>query len=259
VDEPDDRNLTDVGDGFLTGKRFLIHDRDPRFTLAFRETLATADVQVARLPPPVAESQCLRGALCANHLGIMSGSDNSGRGTVPPTSAVWVRGALSSRTQPSGLGKQIDSSSCGAAERRRRYCVSRAARRLVEVLSPTRRVRAAAALCENVCSGPAFHKRLQRRRRCGLGPDVFGRALRQTDLPHRLLTGHRGWKPGARSRSTRTVHIDSRRHLPGADHRSINWTVRRRIEWPICPALIVTDPADAGAARQRRAPRRTRR
>jgi transposase InsO family protein len=48
---PMSRNLTDVGDGFLTGKRFLIHDRDPRFTLAFRETLATADVQVARLPP----------------------------------------------------------------------------------------------------------------------------------------------------------------------------------------------------------------
>jgi transposase InsO family protein len=45
------RNLTAVGDGFLTGKRFLIHDRDPRFTLAFRETLATADVEVVRLPP----------------------------------------------------------------------------------------------------------------------------------------------------------------------------------------------------------------
>jgi putative transposase len=45
------RNLTDVGDGFLTGKRFLIHDRDPRFTLAFCETLAAADVQDIRLPP----------------------------------------------------------------------------------------------------------------------------------------------------------------------------------------------------------------
>jgi hypothetical protein len=31
------RNLTDAADGFLTGKRFLIHDRDPRFTLAFRD------------------------------------------------------------------------------------------------------------------------------------------------------------------------------------------------------------------------------
>jgi transposase InsO family protein len=29
----------------------LIHDRDPRFTLAFRETLAAADVRVVRLPP----------------------------------------------------------------------------------------------------------------------------------------------------------------------------------------------------------------
>jgi putative transposase len=34
------RNVTDVSDGFLTGKRYLIHDRDPLFTSAFRETLA---------------------------------------------------------------------------------------------------------------------------------------------------------------------------------------------------------------------------
>jgi putative transposase len=45
------RNLTDASDGFLTGKRFLIHDRDPLFTLAFRETLAAAGIQVVRLPP----------------------------------------------------------------------------------------------------------------------------------------------------------------------------------------------------------------
>jgi transposase InsO family protein len=45
------RNLTDVGDGFLTGKRFLIHDRDPLFTVAFCETLAAADIQAVRLPP----------------------------------------------------------------------------------------------------------------------------------------------------------------------------------------------------------------
>jgi transposase InsO family protein len=45
------RNLTDPSDGFLTGKRFLIHDRDPLFTLAFRETLAAVGVEVVRLPP----------------------------------------------------------------------------------------------------------------------------------------------------------------------------------------------------------------
>ena len=29
----------------------MIHDQDPLFTLAFRDTLAAADVQVVRLPP----------------------------------------------------------------------------------------------------------------------------------------------------------------------------------------------------------------
>ena len=45
------RNVTDVSDGFLTGKRFLIHDRDPLVTGAFRETLASAGVEVVRPPP----------------------------------------------------------------------------------------------------------------------------------------------------------------------------------------------------------------
>ena len=45
------RNLTDTVDGFLDGKRFLIHDRDPLFTTEFQETLAAAGVSVARLPP----------------------------------------------------------------------------------------------------------------------------------------------------------------------------------------------------------------
>jgi transposase InsO family protein len=45
------RNVTDASDGFLMGKRFLIHDRDPRFTLAFRETLTAAGVHVVRVPP----------------------------------------------------------------------------------------------------------------------------------------------------------------------------------------------------------------
>jgi hypothetical protein len=45
------RNVTDVSDGFLTGKRFPIHDRDPLFTVAFRETLASTGVKVVQLPP----------------------------------------------------------------------------------------------------------------------------------------------------------------------------------------------------------------
>jgi len=45
------RNLTDASDGFLVGKRYLIHDRDPLFTAEFRETLASAGVEVVRLLP----------------------------------------------------------------------------------------------------------------------------------------------------------------------------------------------------------------
>lgn len=45
------RNLADAAEGFLVGKRYLIHDRDPLFTAEFLETLATAGVQPVRLPP----------------------------------------------------------------------------------------------------------------------------------------------------------------------------------------------------------------
>ena len=44
------RNLTDAEDGFLVGKKFLIHDRDPLFTAEFRQTLAAAGVESVRLP-----------------------------------------------------------------------------------------------------------------------------------------------------------------------------------------------------------------
>jgi transposase InsO family protein len=45
------RNLCDAGDGFLTGKRYLIHDRDPLFTAEFLGTLAASGVKSVKLPP----------------------------------------------------------------------------------------------------------------------------------------------------------------------------------------------------------------
>jgi transposase InsO family protein len=45
------RQLTDPVDGCLQGKRFLLHDRDPRFSVAFGDTLAAAGVETVRLPP----------------------------------------------------------------------------------------------------------------------------------------------------------------------------------------------------------------
>ena len=44
------RNLTDAVDGFLNGKRYLIHDRDPLFTDEFREILRAAGVTCLKLP-----------------------------------------------------------------------------------------------------------------------------------------------------------------------------------------------------------------
>jgi transposase InsO family protein len=45
------RNLTDSEDGILTGKRYLIHDRDPLFTAEFLNMMADAGVESVKLPP----------------------------------------------------------------------------------------------------------------------------------------------------------------------------------------------------------------
>ena len=45
------RNLSDATDGFLIGKRYLIHDRDPLFTAEFLETLEISGMKPVKLPP----------------------------------------------------------------------------------------------------------------------------------------------------------------------------------------------------------------
>jgi len=42
--------LTDGVEGFLIGKRYLLHDRDPLFTDEFRGVLAAAGVKCLHLP-----------------------------------------------------------------------------------------------------------------------------------------------------------------------------------------------------------------
>ena len=44
------RNLTDTVDGILTGKRYLIHDRDPLFTTEFLGLLKASGVKSVKLP-----------------------------------------------------------------------------------------------------------------------------------------------------------------------------------------------------------------
>jgi putative transposase len=45
------RNLTAFGDGFLEGKRYVLMDRDTKFSAAFRAILQDAGVNAVRLPP----------------------------------------------------------------------------------------------------------------------------------------------------------------------------------------------------------------
>jgi putative transposase len=45
------RNVTDSVDGFLRGKRYLIHDRDPLFTEEVRGIFRAAGVECLKLPP----------------------------------------------------------------------------------------------------------------------------------------------------------------------------------------------------------------
>ncbi len=45
------RSLIDEFDGFLLGKRYLIHDRDPLFTAALENLLRVAGIKPIRLPP----------------------------------------------------------------------------------------------------------------------------------------------------------------------------------------------------------------
>jgi transposase InsO family protein len=45
------RNVTDAIDGFFSGKRYLIHDRDPLYTKDFLNILADSGIESIKLPP----------------------------------------------------------------------------------------------------------------------------------------------------------------------------------------------------------------
>src|SRR5215475_11833593 len=45
------RNVTDAVEGFFSGKRYLIHDRDPLYTREFIDLIAGCDIEAIKLPP----------------------------------------------------------------------------------------------------------------------------------------------------------------------------------------------------------------
>jgi hypothetical protein len=95
------RNLSDAAEGFLVGKRYLIHDRDPLFTAEFLETLGTSGVKSVKLPPRSPNLNAHAERFRENHQGILLGADDPVRRRLVAEGGSRIRCALSSRTQPS--------------------------------------------------------------------------------------------------------------------------------------------------------------
>ena len=90
------RNLTDPFDGFLRGKRFLILDRDKKFTTEFRDLLKHAETDVIRLPhrsPNLnayverfvlsIKSECLERMIFFSEQSLRRATGPSGPGVIP--------------------------------------------------------------------------------------------------------------------------------------------------------------------------------
>ena len=93
------RNLTDSVDGLLTGKRYLIHDRDPLFTDEFLRTLKDAGVQSVKLPPRSPNlnahaERFVRSIIRAQHKRILSQAADSVWGKFLADSRSKLRGPL---------------------------------------------------------------------------------------------------------------------------------------------------------------------
>ena len=71
--------MTDPFDGFLLGKRYLLHDRDTKFTQAFDGLLKASGVEPVLLPPrsPNLNAYCERFVRSIKAGGFQSSSDKS--------------------------------------------------------------------------------------------------------------------------------------------------------------------------------------
>ena len=107
------RNLTDSVDGLLTGKRYLIHDRDPLFTDEFLSTLKDGRRPIGEAATAKSQSERLRGTICTQHQGILPGAADPVRREFVADGRSTFRGALSQRTQPPRSGQPLDSTRAG--------------------------------------------------------------------------------------------------------------------------------------------------
>jgi hypothetical protein len=68
------RNLYNAAEGFLVGKRYLIHDQDPLFTAELFEILRTSGVISVKLPPRLSQPNIRNGCPGASPVEIDSPS-----------------------------------------------------------------------------------------------------------------------------------------------------------------------------------------
>ena len=102
------RNLTDPLDGFLLGKRYLLLDRDKKFTAEFRGLVDDAGTRVIRLPY---RSPNLNAYIEGFVLSIKSEclqSDDLLRRAIAAPCRHRIRSSLSWRAQPSRSRKHVD-------------------------------------------------------------------------------------------------------------------------------------------------------
>jgi len=74
------RNVTDAEDGILRGKRYLILDRDTKYTDDYRNVLVREGIQPHSTPAAIAEFECVRRTLCAfNKIRVFEPNDRRNR------------------------------------------------------------------------------------------------------------------------------------------------------------------------------------
>ena len=93
------RNVTDAEDGFLRGKRYLILDRDTKYSAEFRNALDREGIHLIRLPPSAAipEFECVRGTLRALNKIRVPGPNDLLRSGLASARDLAIHGALSQR------------------------------------------------------------------------------------------------------------------------------------------------------------------
>ena len=99
------RNLTDVEEGFLKGKRYVLMDRDEKFSPAFQAILESEGVEAVPLPAEEPQSECPDRAVPPIAEGGMSRKDDFFRRGVVAEGGYPVPRPLSHRTQSSRIGQ----------------------------------------------------------------------------------------------------------------------------------------------------------